>query len=143
MRNVLVPIFSFVLHVPFIETDLRGISSHCPSTSRFSPALLSAPQHRRMATQSESAGLRITPIEKDDYEEWERLFRLYIQFYKSSLPDTQYPKTFERILNPENDLHGLALRDPSNPRKLYGLAHYFPMQTPWAEELLMHLNGRL
>ena len=85
----------------------------------------------------------ITPIEKEDYGEWERLFRLYIKFYKSSLPDAQYPKTFERILNPEKDLYGLVLRDSENPRKLYGLAHYFPMQTPWAEEQLMHFNGML
>ncbi|KAJ4994242.1 hypothetical protein SVAN01_00071 [Stagonosporopsis vannaccii] len=93
-----------------------------------------------MASQSASGELRITPIEKDDYEEWERLFRLYIEFYKSSLPDAQYPKTFSRILNPEKDLYGLVLRDSTDPKKLYGLAHYFPTQTPWAEESLMHLN---
>lgn len=86
--------------------------------------------------------LRITPIEKEDFDEWERLFKLYIEFYKSSLPDAQYPKTFARILDPQKDLYGLVLRDSQNPRKLYGLAHYFPMQTPWAEEMLMHFNGK-
>ena len=94
-----------------------------------------------MSTTPAAAELRITPIEKEDYEEWERLFRLYIEFYKSSLPDAQYPKTFARILDPQKDLYGLVLRDLQNPRKLYGLAHYFPMQTPWAEETLMHFNG--
>ncbi|KAF3034261.1 hypothetical protein E8E12_006312 [Didymella heteroderae] len=84
--------------------------------------------------------LHITPIEKEDYDEWERLFRLYIEFYKSSLPDAQYPKTFARILDTRKDLYALVLRDSQNPRKLYGLAHYFPMQTPWAEEMLMHFN---
>ncbi|KAF2625432.1 acyl-CoA N-acyltransferase [Macroventuria anomochaeta] len=93
-----------------------------------------------MASKPASGEARITPIEKDDYDEWERLFRLYIEFYKSSLPDAQYPRTFERILNPEKDLHGLVLRDSSDRKKLYGLAHYFPMQTPWAEEQLMHFN---
>lgn len=87
--------------------------------------------------------LRITPIEKEDYDEWERLFRLYIEFYKSSLPDAQYPKTFARILDSQKDLYGLVLRDSQDPRKLYGLAHYFPMQTPWAEEMLMHFNGNI
>lgn len=96
-----------------------------------------------MSSETVPDELRITPIEKEDYKEWERLFRLYIEFYKSSLPDAQYPKTFERILDPQKDLYGLVLRDPSNPRKLYGLAHYFPMQTPWAEELLMHFNGKM
>lgn len=94
-----------------------------------------------MASKSDSIEVRITPLEKSDYAEWERLFRLYIAFYKSSLPDTQYAKTFARILDPQKDLYGLVLRDVKDPAKLYGLAHYFPTQTPWAEEMLMHFNG--
>lgn len=95
-----------------------------------------------MSNTSALGDLRITPIEKEDYDEWERLFRLYIEFYRSSLPDAQYLKTFTRILDPNKDLYGMVLRDSQNPRKLYGLAHYFPMQTPWAEEMLMHFNGQ-
>src|SRR5690242_5005416 len=122
----------------------RGVSACVlPPAPRSTPSLPFLSQSRNMANQSAPAELRITPIEKDDYEEWERLFRLYIEFYKSSLPDAQYPKTFARILDSQKDLYGLVLRDSSNPKKLYGLAHYFPMQTPWAEELLMHLNGML
>jgi hypothetical protein len=94
-----------------------------------------------MASNATPGEPRITPLERDDYDEWERLFRLYIDFYKSSLPDAQYSKTFERILDPQKSLYGLVVRDLENPRKLYGLAHYFPIQTPWAEEQLMHLNG--
>lgn len=98
---------------------------------------------REMASEQSSDVPRITPIEQDDFKEWERLFRLYIEFYKSSLPDAQYRKTFERILDPTKDLYGLVLRGSRDPKKLYGLAHYFPMQTPWAEEQLTHLNGML
>lgn len=96
-----------------------------------------------MASRQVFGEPRITPIEQDDFDEWERLFRMYIDFYRSSLPDAQYRKTFERILDPQKDLFGLVLRDSSDQKKLYGLAHYFPMQTPWAEEQLMHLNGML
>jgi len=105
------------------------------------PTLFTSSQSQNMSNTSAATELRITLIEKEDYDEWERLFRLYIEFYKSSLPDAQYPKTFARIMDPQRDLYGLVLRDPQNPRKLYGLAHYFPMQTPWAEEMLMHFNG--
>jgi len=105
------------------------------------PTLVTSSQSQNMSNTSAATELRITLIEKEDYDEWERLFRLYIEFYKSSLPDAQYPKTFARIMDPQRDLYGLVLRDPQNPRKLYGLAHYFPMQTPWAEEMLMHFNG--
>jgi hypothetical protein len=94
-----------------------------------------------MASKGASLEPRITPMEEDDFDEWERLFKLYIEFYKSSLPEAQYRKTFERILDPQKDLYGLVLRDTDDPKKLYGLAHYFPMQTPWAEEQLMHFNG--
>lgn len=96
-----------------------------------------------MASDQASSELQITPIKRDDFEEWERLFRLYIDFYKSSLPDEQYRKTFERIVDPQKDLYGLVLRDLRDPKKLHGLAHYFPTQTPWAEEQLMHFNGML
>jgi hypothetical protein len=96
-----------------------------------------------MASTLSTIDVQITPLEQSDYAEWERLFRLYIAFYKSSLPDTQYAKTFARILDPQKDLYGLVLRDATDPKKLYGLAHYFPTQTPWAEEMLMHFNGKL
>ncbi|KAG9204468.1 hypothetical protein G6514_000925 [Epicoccum nigrum] len=93
-----------------------------------------------MASTPNKTDVHITPLEQSDYAEWERLFRLYIAFYKSSLPDTQYAKTFARILDPQKDLYGLVLRDATDSKKLYGLAHYFPTQTPWAEEMLMHFN---
>jgi hypothetical protein len=96
-----------------------------------------------MASTPSKIDVQITPLKQTDYAEWERLFRLYIAFYKSSLPDTQYAKTFARILDPQKDLYGLVLRDATDPKKLYGLAHYFPTQTPWAEEMLMHFNGKL
>lgn len=96
-----------------------------------------------MASTPNTINVHITPLEQSDYAEWERLFRLYIAFYKSSLPDAQYAKTFARILDPQKDLYGLVLRDATDPKKLYGLAHYFPTQTPWAEEMLMHFNGKL
>jgi hypothetical protein len=105
------------------------------------PTLVAPAQFQIMSGISSATELRITPIEKEDYDEWERLFRLYIEFYKSSLPDAQYPKTFARILDSHKDLYGLVLRDSQSPRKLYGLAHFFPMQTPWAEEMMMHFNG--
>lgn len=96
---------------------------------------------RNMSTPTSPSEPRITPLSKDDYPEWQRLFRLYIDFYKASLPDTQYALTFARLVDPQKDLNGLVLRDAADPRKLYGLAHYFPVQTPWAEGEIMHLNG--
>lgn len=93
-----------------------------------------------MATTTKEA--QITAINAADYDEWARLFRAYIDFYKSSIPDAQYRKTFDRLVDPSKDLYGLALRDPANESKLIGIAHFFPHQTPWSEKPIMHFNGK-
>ena len=120
----------------FTHTTPRAFSAYHPTQT-------STTRTRNMASTPNTINVHITPLEQSDYAEWERLFRLYIAFYESSLPDTQYAKTFARILDPQKDLYGLVLRDATDPKKLYGLAHYFPTQTPWAEEMLMHFNGKL
>lgn len=73
-----------------------------------------------------------------DYDQWEVLFRAYIDFYKSSLSDVQYHNTFKRIIDPAKDLEAFVLRQGG---KLIGIAHYFPHQNPWSEKPTMHLNG--
>jgi hypothetical protein len=79
----------------------------------------------------------ITVIEESDFAEWNRLFHAYID----ALPDEQYEKTFKRLIEPTTDLHGLVLRDSQDKSKLIGLAHFFPHQSTWSEEKVMHLNG--
>ena len=69
------------------------------------------------------------------------MFRAYVAFYKSELSDTQYRKTFNRLVDPSSDLYGLVLRDAQDHEKLLGLAHYYPHQTPWSEKKIMHFNG--
>ncbi|KAF2149779.1 putative acetyltransferase [Myriangium duriaei CBS 260.36] len=93
-----------------------------------------------MSSSSPQPSLKPTGLQQSDYAEWERLFRAYVAFYKSSLPDEQYRKTFDRLLDPSKDLYGLVLRDPEDHSKLIGLAHFYPHQTPWSEKLIMHFN---
>ena len=85
----------------------------------------------------------ITGLRDSDYQEWERLFRAYIAFYKASIPDEQYRKTFDRLLDPSKDLYGLVMRDPEHEDKLLAIAHFYPHQTPWSEKPIMHFNGEL
>ncbi|KAK4501943.1 hypothetical protein PRZ48_007753 [Zasmidium cellare] len=79
----------------------------------------------------------ITPLKPSDFPEWSRLFTGYLDFYKTSIPQDQYPRTFARLLDPENELHGLVLRSED---KLLGIAHYFPHMTPWGEGRIMLFN---
>ena len=84
----------------------------------------------------------ITSLEDFDFDEWNRLFRAYIDFYKATIPETQYRRTFDRLVDPNADLYGLALRDIQDADKLYGIAHFYPHQTPWSEKQIMHFNGK-
>ncbi|KAF2171001.1 hypothetical protein M409DRAFT_51236 [Zasmidium cellare ATCC 36951] len=92
----------------------------------------------RTITSTNSQEPTITPLKPADFPEWSRLFTGYLEFYKTSIPSEQYPKTFARLLDPENELYGLVLRE--NESKLLGIAHYFPHMTPWGEGKIMLFN---
>ncbi|CAI7565642.1 unnamed protein product [Penicillium manginii] len=86
---------------------------------------------------------KITKLNSNDFNEWAALFRAYIDFYETTIPEEQYRKTFERIIDTKSDLYGLAMRrqqDGSSDGKMIAIAHFFPQQTPWSEKNIMLLN---
>lgn len=94
-----------------------------------------------MASSGESV---ITKLDRKDFKEWAGLFKGYINFYETSIPEDQYQKTFERILDPKSDLDALVMRQQeteSGKSKIIALAHFFPEQTPWSEKKILLLNG--
>ena len=98
-----------------------------------------------MLAKAATRALQIAPIQAVDKPAWTTLFRAYVDFYGASLPETQYQSTFDRLVDPKKDLHCLVLRTPdesSEERKLFGIAHFYPHQTPWSEKPIMHLNGK-
>lgn len=82
-----------------------------------------------------SGKLQIRPIAAADEAEWRRLWTLYLEFYKSTVPEEVYQATFERIVSDHAD------GDVSfyNPRGLLaviggkpvGLVHYFFHRHCW------------
>lgn len=87
---------------------------------------------------------KITKLNSNDFDEWATLFRAYIDFYETTIPDEQYRKTFDRILDTNSDLYALVMRQQqgeSGDGKLIAIAHFFPQQTPWSEKNIMLLNG--
>jgi len=84
----------------------------------------------------------ITGLTPSDFDEWSALFHAYIDFYKSVLPDDQYKKTFERILETREGLDAVVMRETEGDKKMVGLAHFFPQQSPWSEKKFLFLNGR-
>ena len=98
-----------------------------------------------MLAKAATRALQIAPIQAVDKSAWSTLFRAYIDFYGASIPETQYHSTFDRLIDPAKDLHCLVLRTPDGSgeeRKLFGIAHFYPHQTPWSEKPIMHLNGK-
>ncbi|KAF5554091.1 histone acetyltransferase HPA2 [Fusarium phyllophilum] len=78
---------------------------------------------------------------RGDYEEWSKLFRAYIDFYKSKIDEAQYARTFDRIIEEKNGLQALVVRRvKGEEKKLVGIAHFFPEQTPWSEKEILLLN---
>jgi hypothetical protein len=99
-----------------------------------------------MLAKAATKALQIAPIQAVDKPAWTSLFRAYVDFYGASLPETQYQSTFDRLIDPKKDLHCLVLRTPDElgeERKVFGIAHFYPHQTPWSEKPIMHLNGKI
>jgi hypothetical protein len=85
---------------------------------------------------------KVTKLTRDDYDEWAVLFRAYIDFYRSSIDDEQYKKTFDRIIVEKDGLQALVVRQVGDgTEKMVGIAHFFPELTPWSEKKIMMLNG--
>ncbi len=74
--------------------------------------------------------LVIRPIGPDDAVEWRRLWRAYLAFYETELPDEVYEATFSRLLSGgAGEFRGfLALLDG----RPVGLAHYLFHRTCWS-----------
>ncbi|KAH8435135.1 GNAT family N-acetyltransferase [Aspergillus melleus] len=90
-----------------------------------------------MAAAKEYKVAELTPA---DFEEWSALFNKYLDFYKTSLDQEQYRKTFERLTQKCNELQGLVVREVGDESTIVGFAHFFPMQTTWSEKRIMFLD---
>lgn len=128
------------------RTTPRGLQHY----TRISPGSFHLCQHTRshssptLAMASREA-FKITELTRNDFDEWAALFKRYINFYKTSIPEEQYQQTFERILDPNSDLYALVMRQNqagSANSKIMAIAHFFPEQTSWSQKTVMLLNGR-
>lgn len=83
--------------------------------------------------------MSIDTLQEGDYAQWSELWRQYLEFYKTTLPGSQYTNTWSRLLNPHGDLHAFVLRD--NEGRLIGLAHYLFHTGSWSDKPVCYLNG--
>ncbi len=83
--------------------------------------------------------MSVGPLKKSDYAEWSEVWRQYLEFYSTILPESQYKNTFSRIIASDGDLHAFVIRDESG--KIFGLSHYLFHQSSWTDKPVCYLNG--
>ncbi|MEM9145925.1 MAG: GNAT family N-acetyltransferase [Pseudomonadota bacterium] len=74
----------------------------------------------------------------EDETEWRRLWRAYLAFYETVLPDQVYATSFKRLLDPAvDDYHGLIAEHHGKP---IGLVHYIYHRHGWKIEKVCYLQ---
>lgn len=69
----------------------------------------------------------ISPLQEADRSRWTELWRDYLLFYKTSLPDAVYDHTWARLMQ-GGPLHGLAARGPDG---IIGITHFLYHPSAW------------
>ena len=80
----------------------------------------------------------VRPLTRDDEADWRRLWRAYLEFYETEVPEEVYATFFERLLgdNPQ-DFHGLIAEVDGKP---VGLTHHLFHRHGWKIENVCYLQ---
>ena len=80
----------------------------------------------------------IRPLTRNDEAEWRRLWRAYLAFYETELPEEIYASYFERLLGDDpQDFHALVAEKEG---RLVGLTHYLFHRHGWKIENTCYLQ---
>ena len=80
--------------------------------------------------------MRIAPLEPADRPRWTELWRDYLAFYDTTMPDVVYDHTWSRILG-DAALHGLAARDGAD---ILGITHFLFHESGWTLDPVCYLQ---
>ena len=75
---------------------------------------------------------------KDDFEGWKILWRMYLDFYETHLPEEVYEKTFERLLSKDITSQNAIVAMGSS--KIVGLVHFIFHPHNWKIEDVCYLQ---
>ena len=82
--------------------------------------------------------ITVRGIRAEDEAAWRRLWRGYLDFYETELPEAVYATSFARLTDPEvRDYHGLLALAGGEP---VGLAHYIFHRHGWQIEDVCYLQ---
>ena len=74
---------------------------------------------------------QITRLNTDDQPRWAELWRGYLTFYKTELPEARYAETWRRIMS-DDGLYGFGARVDG---RLVGITHYLFHGSTWADDV--------
>jgi GNAT superfamily N-acetyltransferase len=72
----------------------------------------------------------VRPLQTSDYAAWLPLWMGYLTFYETVLPDEQTALTWQRLLDPAFNLHGLVAIEGE---AIVGITHYLYHPATWTK----------
>ena len=89
-----------------------------------------------------SSDLRIRPIGPDDRADWARLWRGYLAFYETELPEEVFDTLFARLMapGPDGPFGLLAETGTAEGAQPVGLVHYLHHLHCWRPEGVVYLQ---
>lgn len=82
------------------------------------------------AKSSTKGSVHIRPLRASDREAWSLLWKGYLDFYKTQLPQAQYDLTFARFLDPAEPMFAYIAERDGNA---LGLVHIILHRSGWIE----------
>ncbi len=79
-------------------------------------------------TRPMSAGIAIRPLRLDERADWAPLWKGYLDFYKTSVPQQTYDTTWARLHDPDEPMWLLGATVDG---KLFGIVHYLYHRSCW------------
>ena len=80
----------------------------------------------------------IRPLAANDFAQWSDLWRQYLEFYQSCVPQTVYETTFDRLIDAKNTAQNALVADQAGT--LVGLVHFIYHPHNWRVENVCYLQ---
>lgn len=81
----------------------------------------------------------VTEFRPDDRWRWAELWRGYLDFYETSLPETNYEHTWRRLMAP-GPIYGFGARLGDASAPLIGITHYLFHDHAWSPKQVCYLQ---
>ncbi|UAB90120.1 GNAT family N-acetyltransferase [Ruegeria sp. SCSIO 43209] len=85
-----------------------------------------------------SNALTIRPLRPEDRDQWAEMWRDYLAFYETEVPDSTFQSTFARLLGDDPNDFSCFVADLDG--QLLGLTHYLFHRHAWKEESVCYLQ---